>query len=416
MKRKELHKQKIPASALGYAIAFLLLTALICCGVLFIASVNKRLEMNYTVKEHMLFDNYVSLIYGAKTKGQTKATIFHPAGDTSEIHVKSWGAFRVVTVNTKHGNRVVSRSALIGYEMETALPALYLPDNNQSLKLCGDTKIEGDAFLPERGLERSYIAGKNYENDKLLYGTQHKSELALPALNKMYADLSLESFLGNAKKTAFFSKDSTFAFDQETAIVSQIEPLYIANKIQGNIILHSFDSIYVAATARLENVILVSPYVRFEKGFTGTVQVIAHEKIVCEQNVKLLYPSVLVMNEISFHQNAGNASVEIQEGARITGGILLTSRNFNFRNPVHLNIAPKAIVGGLVYNQGETSLYGKIIGNIYTNGFRINAGGGVYTNQLLDAKILGTSLPAEFLYPDWLEKMEFKDAKIITCF
>lgn len=407
---------RIQASALGYAITFLLLVGLICTGVLFISSVNKRLEMNYNMKEHLILDNYVSLMHGAKSNGKDKITLFHPAGDTSDIFIRPWGAFKVVTANTWHGNRRISKSALIGYAMENVLPALYLPDNSQSLKLCGNTRIEGEAFLSERGLEMSYIAGKNYENEKLLYGTQHKSERYLPPLNPTYSNLTIETFLKNGRKIAFFNRDSTFAFDTETSIVSQIEPMFIQHNIQGNVILHSFDSIYVSASARLENVILIAPYVRFQEGFRGSVQVIAHEKIVCEKKVRLLYPSMLVLNETAFHQDIHNASVEIQEEAIVTGGILLTSQNFNFRRPVHLEIAHKATVGGLIYNQGETALYGKIIGHIYTQNFLIRAGGGVYTNQLLDATISSTQLPREFLYPDWLEKMEFRNAKIISCF
>lgn len=416
MSHHGLHRKKIPAAALGYAISFLLLTALVCCGVLFISSVNKRLEVNYTLREHLLLDNYLSLSYGAKVFGKEKITLIHPAGDTSDIFIKPWGAFRVVTAHTRHGSKLVSKSALVGYEMEAKLPALYLSDLNQALKLCGNTKIEGEAFLPERGAERSYIAGKNYENEKLLYGELKRSESHLPSLNPVYSNLTLSSFTQTAKKIDFFSRDSSFSFDQETVLVSQIEPLTIHNHISGNIVLHSFDSIFVASTAQLENVILVAPVVRFEAGFKGSVQVIAHQKIVCEKNVRLMYPSILVLNELSFNAGTRPSSVELQEEAKVIGGILLTSQDPNFRKPVHLSMAFKSTAGGLVYNQGETFLQGKITGNLYTQQFILHAGGGVYTNHLLDAKISSVQLPVEFLYPDWLQTMEFSNAKIISCF
>lgn len=409
--------KKSNASALGYAISFLLLVGLICCGVLFISSVNKRLEMNYTMQEHLVFDNYLSLTLGANTREKQQITLFHPAGDTSDIFIKPWGAYKVVTANTRHSGRFITKSALIGYPIKTTLPSLYLADNNQSLKLCGNTKIEGEVFLPERGVDRSYIGGKHYENDQLIYGIQKKSETYLPALNPVYADLRWSTFIREGgSKMAYFSRDSIFSFDHETTIISQITPLYLKNKIQGNVILHSFDSIIVTAAAQLENVILISPCVRFEEGFKGSVQVIAHQKIICEKNVKLLYPSTLVLNEIDFNQSETSAFVRMQEGAKVIGGILLTSQQPNFRKPVQLDIASGATVGGLVFNTGETLLYGKIIGNIYTQTFKINAGGGVYTNNLLDVLISSVRLPKDFLYPDWLKEMELKTAKIITCF
>lgn len=409
-------RSKIRASALGYAISFLMLTGLICSGVIFIASANKRLEMHYTLNEHLLFDNYTSLLHGARTIGPGKTVLLHPAGDTSEIHVTDWGAFRVVTAHTHHGNRSVSKSSMIGYTLETHLPALYLSDLNHPLKLGGNTRIEGEAFLPVKGVERGYIAGKNYSNDQLIYGGQQQSKPHLPALNPAYANLDVHAFLKKGIKADFFSKDSVFPFDTPTTVVSQVQPLAIHQHISGNIVLHSFDSIYVSPDARLENVILIAPVVRFGEGFRGSVQVIAHERIICEKNVKLLYPSMLALNETSFHGDLASASIEVHEGALVTGGILLTSQAPNFRKPVSLRIDAGATVGGLIYNSGETALYGKVIGNLYTQAFKINAGGGSYTNYLVDALISRERLPKEFLYPYWLEHMEFKNAKIISCF
>ena len=103
----------VSASAMGYAISFLLLIGLICSGVLFVASANKRLERNYSVQEHLVFDNYFSLLYGAK---QENGTYFlnHPTGDSSTICVKNWGVFNVVEVRTHHRQNELIKTALIG--------------------------------------------------------------------------------------------------------------------------------------------------------------------------------------------------------------------------------------------------------------------------------------------------------------
>ena len=47
-------KLKLKSSALGYAITFSLLIGLVCSGMLFISSVNKRLEINYITKEYLI--------------------------------------------------------------------------------------------------------------------------------------------------------------------------------------------------------------------------------------------------------------------------------------------------------------------------------------------------------------------------
>lgn len=409
-------EKKLDASALGYAITFLFLVGLVCTGVIFIASVNKRLELNYNMKEHVIMDNYLALKMGASLEKEEKKTIFHSAGDTSEITIKSWGAFKVVVAKTRHKNRKISKSAMIGLETNENLPALYLPDNNQSLKLIGDTKIEGDAYLSERGLERGYIAGKNYMNDKLLYGEQKKSEKYLPKIKLLFQNLSIEKFIKGVKKIDGIAKDTVFEFDQQTSLYSSIDAIYLTNSIKGNIIIHSFDSIYVSSKCILENVILISPKIRFEKGFIGSAQVVAHEQIVCEEDVRLTYPSTLVLNELKMNVDKPNRGIILKKNVQVRGGILLISQASNFRKPIQLKIDEKSLVAGIVFNQGETEIRGKVIGHLYTQSFNLKAGGGEYSNHLLDVLISSDKLPKDFIIPNWLDEEKTGKSKIMSCF
>ncbi len=415
-KNNFIQNKKVQASALGYAITFLFLIALICSGVLFISSANKRLELNFQMKEHLIMDNYLSLQIGASLENQTSKTIIHPSGDTSEIIIKPWGAFKVVIAKTRHLTRTITKSAIVGKLTGDDLPVLYLPDNNQVLKLIGDTKIEGTAYLPVRGLERGYIAGKNYMNDKLLYGEQKKSKKYLPQIKNLYSNLSLESYIKDANKIDGISKDTIFEFDQVTSLFSCIEAIKITNSIQGNIIIQSFNSIFVSSQANLENVILISPKVTFESGFKGSVQVIAHEQIICEKDVQLTYPSTLVLNETKMNLDKENASIQLQENVQIRGGVLMVSQTYNFRKPIQLKMDFHSLIAGLVYNQGETNIKGNIIGHLFTQGFNLNAGGGQYSNHLLDVLLSSDKLPKEFIIPNWLDDEKKGKSKIIGCF
>lgn len=412
---KQIKHIRIKSSALGYAIAFLLLVGLICSGLLFVASVNKRLERSYSVSEHLVFDNYFALLYGARQIKTGSFELPHPSGDTSAIHIKNWGAFRVVEVNTRHGQKKITKSALIGIENESVLSTVYLPDNRQSLKVCGDTKIEGIASLSERGIERAYIAGKNYSNDQLLYGSKELSERSLPAVNSNFRNLTLESFYPETVKLDWNHKDSTFSFGEKTSLITQIEAIVLEQELKGNLIIHSFDSIIVKASAHLENIILISPKIRFEKGFRGSVQAIAHESIICEEEVSLLYPSVLILNETKQNNSGDKMEISLATKSKVLGGILLVSQFPDFRKPVSLKIID-ALVAGFVYNQGETELQGKIAGHIYTQQFALHAGGGQYTNHLLDATISTKLLPKDFIFPAWLSNSSKTKPEILACF
>lgn len=406
--------RKIKGSAITYAITFMLLVGLICSGLLFIAGVNKRIEAVHLNKEYLIFDNASAIQIASSNFSRDSIQLQHESGDTSLILMKAWGAFDIAFVKTFKNSSTLHRSAILGAPNTSELPSLFLCDLNQALKITGDSKIEGTAYLPERGVERAYIAGKTYSGKELVYGTIKKSESMLPKLKANVSNITIEDYLKHSKKIDLFSHDSVFSFQHKTALISEINSIEISQSISGNIIIHSFDSIYVRNSAHLQHVILIAPKVRFESGFEGSVQVIAHQTITCEKEVKLLYPSTLYLNEIE--PGLEKSAISLDEKAMVLGGILIIAQKPDFRKEPLLKVEKEALVGGLVYNCGETSLYGKIVGHLYTKKFLYAAGGGVYVNHLVDGIITSKELPKDFLLPHWLETMNVKQKKLIQCF
>ncbi|OFZ23248.1 MAG: hypothetical protein A3D92_08965 [Bacteroidetes bacterium RIFCSPHIGHO2_02_FULL_44_7] len=400
---------------MGYAISFLLLIGLICTSVLFITSANKRLEMNYLLDEHMLLNNYVSLHYGAGMQEAGSKIFVHSSGDTSEVTVRNWGAFRAVTSWTHHGGRLVEKSAIVGRLLEEPLPVLYLPNRKQVVKLCGKTLIEGEVYSSSRGFERGHIANSHFEGDKLLHSTLRESERELPKLKSYVHDLDYEHLTKGAVKIEPLRSDSSFRFTQATSLMSSTEAIHVMLRLEGNLIIHSFDSIFVSATASLNHVILMAPIIRFEKGFHGCVQAIANERISCEEGVELRYPSALILEEKTSGDRDRSHGIFVEKKALVLGGILLLSENPNFRHPVHLLI-DEATVGGLVYNVGESELKGSIIGSLYTNELALKLGGGEYKGYFWNATLSSKQLPEEFVLPDWLADVRFKESKLLACF
>jgi hypothetical protein len=412
---KKSNKNIISASAMGYAISFLLMVGMVCSGVLFLSSTNKRIELNYELEEHLIFDNLFSLNYGASQGEIGTQKIIHPSGDTSIIVIKEWGMLRSIVATTFHRNRSLRKAALSSVELDHAFPALYTPDRRNELKLCGETRLEGDVYTAERGLKRGTIAKKRYSGDQLIYGTLKKSEKYLPPLRKSIRDLKLENYIQDATKVTSISKDSSYSFTEKTSLFSTSERLYVSNNLSGNLILHSSDTIVVSNGVSLQNIILLANSIRFERGFVGAVQAIADHQITCEQDVKLNYPSALILNEKSGKIQDENSQIFIGVIAQIIGGVLLMSQDPNFRKPVTLKVS-QGTIGGLVYNQGETEIQGKIIGSLYTQKFILHAGGGVYGDHIMDATISSTQLPDDFIMPNWLDGIKPKKSVLITCF
>ena len=407
--------KRVSSSALGYAISFMLLIGLVASGVLFISSANKRLERHHNMKEHLLMNNYFALLHGARSQSNGTQEVIHTSGDTSRITRRDWGAFRVIVSETTHKVGTVKRSAIVGYETDDSHPALYLPERKQSIKLCGETRIEGTAFLGERGAERGHIAKQSYKGDKLIYGKQKQSERSLPGLKTELRTENIQKYSQNCVKIDPIDRDTSFSFSEKTRLVSVTSQLFLNHRISGNIVLHSFDTIVVKANCQLENVIIIAPNVRFEDGFSGTVQVIAHETIRLGKEVKLNYPSALILHEERKNETLDKHGVFLGEESQVLGGVLLFSQKPNSRKSLLLYV-DNARIGGLVYNLGETELKGEVIGHLYTNQFTLRAGGGQYTNHLLNARISSDLLPKEMIVPNWLKEGEVTKPKLIACF
>jgi hypothetical protein len=106
--------------------------------------------------------------------------------------------------------------------------------------------------------------------------------------------------------------------------------------------------------------------------------------------------------------------VILEENAQVLGGILITSQQPDFRKLPFLELHEQSVVGGLIYNGGETEAKGTIIGSLYTFQLSVRAGGGAYGNHLVDAIISQQRLPGYFLLPGWLQAQETVQSKLIT--
>ncbi|MCH2229628.1 MAG: hypothetical protein MK105_04725 [Crocinitomicaceae bacterium] len=402
----------IDSSALGYALSFLLLIGMVCSGAVFISSVYKRESNSYQLDEHMLFNNYLSLKIGAQAGVSEQQSVMHISGDTSKYSKKSWGGFEVVNAITQHKNRVVQKSVMIGSVAKKEMPCLYLPDYRQAIKLCGETKIEGDVYMSKRGFERGHISGAPFSGDKLIYGKQLRAKKSLPNLKDRDFDILNE--LKNGIDLDNLPQDSTFSFMERTTVFRSNSSAEITQNLQGNILLFAKDSLVIKSSASLRNVLLVAPVIRFEKGFTGNVQAIAEHRIVCEERVFLKYPSTLILNEKSGAINRDQSKIELKNNAKVLGGVLLTSEHPNYRRQVHLDVQ-NAFVAGLIYNQGETQFIGELVGSLYTSKLILNHGGGTYSGHLLNAKISNRDLPKDFALPNWFEKDKNAELKFIAC-
>lgn len=401
-----LKKTRLKAGAMSYAIILSIVVGALCMSLIWITTSYRNTRVSLKNKEKLV----VNLLTGVKAtrtlESFTEEKLLLINNDSVHIKKENWGLFNYFVVKARKNGRTLKRSFLSGHEIRNAMPALYLSNNDKALKLTGSTRITGSVFVPNGRVERGYIQGKNYEREKLVYGRVEESENSLPSIKEEIASKSIDEFV-SFQSEVFLDQlpfDSIFEFDQPTNRFTQNIPISIDHILSGNLVIESKDSIFVSREAKLENVILKAPIIRFEQGFEGNVQVFAEQKIIIEKDVQLNYPSsiCLIDTDKKFHRT-GKAIVQMDEGSSVLGGVLVLSKSPDFRNLVKLKIENKSTIVGLVYNQGETMLKGKVIGSLFTKKLYIETKSSSYENHLLDAEIDATTLPDYFLLPSWME-------------
>ena len=406
----------IRASAISYAIVFALFIGLLASSVFFIFSTQKRIEISHTGQEHLLLDSRQAIQLGLqKVKANDSLLFVHISGDTSLIHKSLWGSYLLITSKTFKNQRSVTRSALIGSEFEASIPSLVIRNGSDGLKIGGETFIEGDVYVPGKRVDRSYIGGKNYTNPKLVFGKVEDIKDLHLNLSKSFENISTLHFTGGMYSRPFEAKDTTVSFLEKGIYYQSLEAIQITQKLRGKIIVQSFDSLVVYPQAQLKNVILIAPKIYIKQGFTGSLQAYASERILLEDSVTLSYPSTLIMNEQNASSTYEPHSVYLGHNTSVLGGILMTSQQYDFRKQPKLTIQKHGVVAGIVFNCGITEVYGAIIGSLNTSETLTLAGGGSYTNHLLDAIISTKRLPEDFICPAWLELSDHSQKKIISC-
>lgn len=406
----------IRASAISYAIVFALFIGLLASSVFFIFSTQKRIEFIHTSQEHLLLDSYQGIQIGLqKVKVNDSLRFVHESGDTSIIRKSIWGSYYLVTSETFKNGRSVGRSAIAGSEFETSIPSLVVRNGSYDLRICGETFLEGSVYLPNRRIERGYIGGKNYSNSQLVYGEIQDVKDLKFKLSPDFENISVKDFTGNLNPKPFDLKDTSISFLEKGIYYQSLDAIQLKSKFSGKMIIQSFDSLVVYKEAELNNVILIAPKIYVKRGFSGTFQGLASESIVLEDSVTLNYPSTLILNEQTPDVDYKIHSISIGFNSSVLGGILITTQQFDFRKQPKLIIQKEAVAAGIVFNCGITEIYGAVIGSLNTGETLTIAGGGSYTNNLLDVIISTQRLPNDFICPAWLELSNHSRKKTISC-
>lgn len=326
----------------------------------------------------------------------------------TSIQKTSWGGFLKVQSTASAKTKSFSKMALTGHTMARPKLALQLSGDKLPLVLVGNTTIEGDAYVSDLGVKAGIISGHYFNGNELVKGNIGSGKGELPKLDPIWLN-GLRSILEYVpydpkeimereaiNKNSFFDA-ARFVYDENRIVLNEA---YI-----GNIIIKSAMEIVVAPSAHLTDVTLVAPKITIEEGFNGSASFIASEKITIAENVRLEYPSSLVLVDSEIKEQIpvpkGGEPIFIADGSTVTGTVIFLDKREekelgNMNSFTHIAIAPEGSVKGHVYCQGNVELMGTVMGTVYTHRFLAREFGSVYINHIYNGRILARDLESGF--------------------
>ena len=327
---------------------------------------------------------------------------------TTKIKKTSWGGYLKIASIASARTKSFSKMALTGGRVANPAIGIYLSEDRLPLLLVGNTVIEGEAYVSDLGIQPGIISGHYYNGKELVKGNISSGKGALPELDPVwlndirklqeYIPLNSDEVIPSQaiNKNSFF-ENTYFVYDENRITINET---YI-----GNIIIKSKTEVVITNTAQLTDVVVIAPRITIEKGFGGRASFIAQERITLSENVKLDYPSSLIVvntkNDETKPVPNGEEPIFIADGSRIGGTVIYLDereeKTDNRMNSIaHVAIAPLGEINGYVYCQGNVELKGTVTGAIYTNRFLAREFGSVYINHIYNGKVLGKNLDPAF--------------------
>ncbi|AWX45703.1 hypothetical protein HME9304_02730 [Flagellimonas maritima] len=325
-------------------------------------------------------------------------------GIRTNVQSSYWGLMELRKVTSKKGKLTFTKIALMG-NAEKEKPALYLKDNQRPMVVAGDTKIIGTSYLPEQGIKVGNIGGDGYTKPQLVYGKQLRSRSKLPQLGQTVKNqlsrLAYPYFEPRGVevkyKKGIVLKNS---FMEETLTIKGHSLNLEELELTGNITIWAARKITVHNSAKLQDVVLIAPYIEIGDGVQGYFQAIASEHIKVGKSCHLDYPTVLAVKKRKVPDNERNHFVEpeIILGSRssISGMLLYLDENKTKALKANIKIEENAKVTGEVYCRQNLELKGSVHGSVITNFFITLENGKIYQNHLFNGKIEASLLPQEY--------------------
>lgn len=290
---------------------------------------------------------------------------------SGNISINNYGIFKHYIYSSSGSSFNFSIGGLLKPIEKEIQESLILGNSSFPLSVSGGTKIEGKIRVPERGLKKTFVSSGKRDGSPEINASIQKSDKDIPAI-----ELEQFNFKNQFERLKLTGENIDNSFCQKTKILNvQNSRLNTFNSIKGNVVIVSEDSIFIPASLELENVIVKAPVIYIQEGAVITAQLIANEKIVLEDNVRMNYPSALILQYENIDTEF-EPLIQLGEKCNYNGVIVLDSK-----------VDKKSIL------VGEQS---KIKGVVYSNRYLEFKDDVEITGQVISAKLYRKTASSEY--------------------
>lgn len=394
----------IKAHSLLYSIYICLFVAVFGFVILQYTQIYNKLSVYFQSYEEALIDHLNKLNFILKNSNTWKNTNQIEQNDC-KIKIYQHGVFKNLTFTSIYRKDTLSTSILISDESKNKT-ALYISNSNRELSYFGDVKIKGDCFLPFKKIKQTYISN-SINNNLSIQGSIEDSDLELPKLNPSIVDAYVETIQKIKSNTKLKNTQLSNSFTNDTKVIEWNNSA--TYNLKGNIILYNKEEIVINKTDVLTDIIVIAPKVIINEDFEGEIQIMAIENIEIKKNVRLNYPSFVLL----YNENSVDSNIQIEEDTYIGGNIVINSPNLGKRNKNKCTIKKKTLIIGNIYCNGTLNAKGKILGSIYANQLLENSNQAERYNTLNDIEINAIDTPKNYFNYSVIKSEEIQNYEVV---
>lgn len=410
---------KIKAGALQLTVFITVIIALLLSAFLLYIHTYQQFQVQHQITQDVIKETDRAVEKSLRSNLNLNDTLIEDTRNMlskkNKLSKSFWGIYDKIYAETSVKKKTFQKIALVGgIQNENRRTALYIANNYKPLVVVGETTIQGEAYLPEQGIRPGNIAGHSYYNTQLIYGSVHNSfelpQLPPEKLSYLRKLQHIEEYTDNQDFFQIENHQLENSFYHPTKLWFQQGTIELsAISLTGNIIVKSNSKITVDASCRLTDVILIAPKIEITSHVKGNFQAIATKSIIVHPEVKLSYPSSLILyperekssKVTSNSQQEEPNQLKILEQVSLKGVIAYLGKYDPNNYYPQIYVEKESEIVGEVYCTNNLEHRGKVEGTVYTANFVAHQAGSIYQNHLYNAKILIDPLPEEYVGLDF---------------